>query len=613
MEGGDLPAGALDRGLGAFAKLVSRLTVWYRLPFPFAMLALIGNRANMRWHNLFETERDPSCLKPQGDPERTDVRAPDGSYNDLGCPWMGMAGARFGRNFDPDHQRGEEAPALYHPNPRTVSRKLLARDSFEPVPHLNALVAGWLQFMVHDWLSHGPNSKEDMHRLPKEPDDDWAAPEITVLATTRDPNLCPADRGGPATFRNTETHWWDGSQIYGSSAERIARVRTDPATGAVRADGKVHLVDGRLPPVGSGPLPALELAGLNGNWWVGLSVLQTLFAREHNAIVDRLRAAYPEADGDWLFEKARLANAALIAKIHTTEWTPALMNSPVGRFVMRGSWWGILGERFGRAVGRYSDNEVLSGIPGSPTEHHAARYCMTEEFTSVYRMHSLLPEWFSLRDHVDDHEFGRHDFAGVSGEATARVYDEIGFASAFYSLATTHPGALRLHNFPTGLRNLNKNAEEGIVLDLAATDVLRDRERGVPRYCAFRKLLGMRTPRTFRQLTSDQEWQRRLAEVYEKVEDVDLFVGMHCEDIPPGFGFSDTAFRIFILMAGRRLKSDRFFTRDFRPEIYTQAGFDWVRDNNFRSVVERHLPELRPHFADLRNLFFPWDRAVAVD
>ena len=32
------------------------------------------------------------------------------------------------------------------------------------------------------------------------------------------------------------------------------------------------------------------------------------------------------------------------------------------------------------------------------------------------------------------------------------------------------------------------------------------------------------------------------------------------ETPPAGFGFSDTAFRVFVLMASRRLKSDRFFT-----------------------------------------------------
>ena len=61
-------------------------------------------------------------------------------------------------------------------------------------------------------------------------------------------------------------------------------------------------------------------------------------------------------------------------------------------------------------------------------------------------------------------------------------------------------------------------------------------------------------------------------------------------------------------MASRRLKSDRFFTTDFRPEVYTQTGFNWVRDNSFRTVLERHFPALVPRFGDLRNVFFAWDR-----
>ena len=71
-------------------------------------------------------------------------------------------------------------------------------------------------------------------------------------------------------------------------------------------------------------------------------------------------------------------------------------------------------------------------------------------------------------------------------------------------------------------------------------------------------------------------------------------IGMYAEPKPKGFGFSDTAFRVFILMASRRLKSDRFFTRDYRPEVYTQAGLDWVEDNAMRSVLLRHFPELAP-------------------
>ena len=60
-----------------------------------------------------------------------------------------------------------------------------------------------------------------------------------------------------------------------------------------------------------------------------------------------------------------------------------------------------------------------------------------------------------------------------------------------------------------------------------------------------------------------------------------------------GFGFSDTAFRVFILMASRRLKSDRFFTRDYRPEVYTQAGIDWVEYNTMRTRAAPPLSRAR--------------------
>jgi len=390
-----------ERLLGRFARLTNQFRVWYRLPFLLAMPTLVGHRVNMREHNLSDTERDPALLKPLGGANPRDQRAADGSYNDIGCPWMGMAGARFGRNVPIADTFGEQPPDLYEPNPRRVSRDLLARRTFVPVPHLNVFVPAWLQFMVHDWLSHGGgDTAQPPHRLPLPPGDDWPPPDMTILHTLPDDRHSPADQGQPATYRNTETHWWDGSQIYGSDLDIQRAVRTDPATGQVRPDGKLHLDErGHLPVDAKSDVPNQELAGVNGNWWIGLSVMQTLFAREHNAIVDRLRIDYPTADGEWLFQKARLVNAGLIAKIHTVEWTPALLNSPEGRFAMRGNFWGLLGEEYARAYGRLGSGEILSGIPGSPTDHHTAPYAMTEEFTAVYRMHSLLPDEFSFRRH----------------------------------------------------------------------------------------------------------------------------------------------------------------------------------------------------------------------
>jgi hypothetical protein len=85
-------------------------------------------------------------------------------------------------------------------------------------------------------------------------------------------------------------------------------------------------------------------------------------------------------------------------------------------------------------------------------------------------------------------------------------------------------------------------------------------------------------------------------------------VGLYAEPRPQGFGFSDTAFRIFILMASRRLNSDRFFTTDFTPEVYTPVGMKWLDDNGFQSVLLRHFPSLRSALRAVENPFAPWRR-----
>jgi hypothetical protein len=65
---------------------------------------------------------------------------------------------------------------------------------------------------------------------------------------------------------------------------------------------------------------------------------------------------------------------------------------------------------------------------------------------------------------------------------------------------------------------------------------------------------------------------------------------------------------VFVLMASRRLEADRFFTDDYRPEVYTQAGIDWVEANTMRTVLLRHFPELAPSLEGVKNPFAPWKR-----
>ena len=185
----------------------------------------------------------------------------------------------------------------------------------------------------------------------------------------------------------------------------------------------------------------------------------------------------------------------------------------------------------------------------------------------------------------------------------------IAMADLFYSFGTMHPGLVTLHNFPRFLQEFER--PDGQFVDLAATDILRIRELGVPRYNQFRRLLHLPPATSFETLTDNPAWAEEMRRVYDNdIERVDLMVGMFAERRPQGFAFSDTAFRIFILMASRRLKSDRFFTTDFTPRVYTQTGLDWIADNDMGTVLLRHAPALAPALRRVGNAFAPWPRAT---
>ena len=273
------------------------------------------------------------------------------------------------------------------------------------------------------------------------------------------------------------------------------------------------------------------------------------------------------------------------------------------------NWWGILGQDFKKAIGRLGDGEVLSGIIGSTTDHHAAPYYLTEEFVSVYRMHPLIPDEVDFYAHSNGQHLITKQFREIFGKSTREFMQSVSMEDLFYSFGIQHPGAVTLHNYPNFLRALIKEDGTG-AFDLAAVDILRDRERGVPRYNRFRELVGTGRVKSFEEITSNAQWAKELREIYnDDINSVDLMVGLFAEDLPDGIGFSDTAFRVFILMASRRLKSDRFFTEDYRSEIYTQLGLDWIDKNSFISVILRHHPELAPVLSRVENGFQPWRKS----
>ena len=387
---------------------------------------------------------------------------------------------------------------------------------------------------------------------------------------------------------------------------------------------------------------------------------------------------YRDVTSDELFEIARLVIAAEIAKIHTLEWTTQLLYDEPLYLGMNSNWGGFLPQNSALSAAiqrlmsewsnsedpdtrnaRYSALSSGSGIFGhgnaretgpiratgdrtdlwnlrseddinGGTNHFGSPFAFPEEFITVYRLHAMVPDLLELRDERDPNVI-RNKIPVVEtlrGGATTAVRRS-GLAGWALSMGRQRLGRLTLQNDPQFLQNLpmpHLDSPTGRI-DVAALDILRDREHGVPRFNEFRRQYGLKQLTSFDDLvdrrlakdSAERREQERLAgllrEVYgqhrcdaskriteaqrnadgseitdclamtdgsvvDNIEDLDTIVGVLAESARPhGFAISETQLQVFILNASRRLFSDRFFTSSFRPEFYTRFGVEWVTNN----------------------------------
>jgi hypothetical protein len=404
---------------------------------------------------------------------------------------------------------------------------------------------------------------------------------------------------------------------------------------------------------------------------------------------------YRDVSADELFEAARLVVSAEIAKIHTIEWTPQLLYDEPLHLGMNANWHGLLRDHplleaalekivvnnfgpsndakkagqwysvfasgpgiFGLGSRRYGDGAAFSKYDPAKTDiwslkdpehinggtnHFGSPFNFPEEFVTVYRLHALVPDLIEYREWDHDPNIIQNKIPVVEtfrGRASEAMRQR-GLANWALSMGRQRLGALTLQNHPQFLQNLELprlRTETGRI-DVAALDLLRDRERGVPRFNEFRRQYGLkqltgfddfidpRLPADSPERAEQQRLVGLIREIYgqhrcdaskiiteaqrnddgtpindclghadgsmvDNVEDVDTVVGWLAEFARPhGFAISETQFQVFILNASRRLFSDRFFTSSFRPEFYSHLGVRWVNDNGpDGKVMEKGTP-----------------------
>ena len=498
----------------------------------------------------------------------TRFRSDDGTFTNLQNPYIGTSGQPFGRYIPIIHNY-----ELYDPTPSTVADVFFTRYREKYVPGANLFVASWIQFMIHDWFNHVLDNNK-------------------CLALKSNMNVDATTFYQDAYTLNENSHFWDGSQIYKDSLRK--------------KDGSGHLLlnDNYIPIKNN-----LENTGFNDNMWFGLALLHLLFIKEHNYICDRLKEKYNKMSDDELYGTSRLIVCGLIAKIHTVEWTKTILQADVTTTGQDTFYYGIFGKKIRKFISKFIDfskfkipfSDILLGVPKGHIKDDNVNFSIIEEFTSIYKMHSLLPDSITLHSlkNTDKKILYLKDTLFYKSKNINTTYN---LSDLMYSIGKSQVCSLDLNNYPNFLRNLQIPNHNNI--DLAISDILRDRERNVPRYNDFRRGLGLSTKK-FEDITTDNTILENLIKIYDNdVEKIDLMVGTHLEEKMPNCIFGETIYAVFILQTFRRMSNDRFYTTNYNATYYTQFGIDHIDNNTFKTLLLRHYPDLGDSIGENGFLLF---------
>ena len=139
-----------------------------------------------------------------------------------------------------------------------------------------------------------------------------------------------------------------------------------------------------------------------------------------------------------------------------------------------------------------------------------------------------------------------------------------------------------LRNFVFGPVNFNRR-------DLAALNIQRGRDHGLPDYNSVRRAYGLPRAASFADITGDAAVQRKLAQLYaNRTDGVDLFVGGMVETDPVSGDPGPLFQRILIEQFGRTRDADRFWYANAANGLFSQAEIAALDATRLADIILRN-------------------------
>uniref|UniRef100_A0A1A8LEU1 Peroxidasin homolog n=2 Tax=Nothobranchius pienaari TaxID=704102 RepID=A0A1A8LEU1_9TELE len=533
-------------------------------------------------------------------------RSHDGTCNNLQHPMWGASLTAFERLLKPVYDNGFNLPrgttdrvhnGYRLPLPRLVSTTMIGTETITPDDRYTHMLMQWGQFLDHDLDSTVVSLSQSR----------FSDGQLCVQVCTNDPPCFPVQfppndqrqlRSGarcmffvrsspvcgsgmtsllmnsvyPREQSNQITSYIDASNVYGSSRHESEQIR-DMAShrgllrqGIIQRTGKPLLPFATGPPTecmrdeNESPIPCFLAGDHRANEQLALTAMHTVWFREHNRIATELLRLNPHWDGDTIYHETRKIVGAQMQHITYSHWLPK-----------------VLGDAGMKMMGTYSsyNPNINAGV-------------FNAFATAAFRFgHTLInPVLYRLNENFEPISQG-HLSLHRAFFSPFRIVNEGGIDPLLRGLFGV-AGKMRVSSqlLNTELTERLFSMAHAVALDLAAMNIQRGRDHGIPPYNDYRTFCNLTSAQTFDDLRNEirnPDVREKLRRLYGTPLNLDLFPSLMAEDLVPGSRLGPTLMCLLALQFKRVRDGDRFWYEN--PGVFSPAQLTQLKQASLARVL----------------------------